>query len=149
MLACENGKPCNIGSCFHSLTSKANNTGHSEIKNKYNYTIVYLDCTVLYNLRNRPTFHAEERLVNLARGRECFVDLSTYVILYCILSLCQVTGALQTSAEVMKSMQSLIKLPEIQRTMQELSRWAFLSNIFLYEHCISYRVSCKIFTSAP
>ena len=98
-----------------------------QIKNKYNYTIVYLDCTVLYNLRNRPTFHAEERLVNLARGRECFVDLSTYVILYCILSLCQVTGALQTSAEVMKSMQSLIKLPEIQRTMQELSRWVLTS----------------------
>ena len=50
-----------------------------QIKNKYNYTIVYLDCTVLYNLRNRPTFHAEERLVNLARGRECFVDLSIYI----------------------------------------------------------------------
>jgi len=34
----------------------------------------------------------------------------------------KVTGALQTSAEVMKSMQALIKLPEIQKTMQELSR---------------------------
>jgi len=34
----------------------------------------------------------------------------------------KVTGALQTSAEVMKSMQSLVKLPEIQKTMQEMSR---------------------------
>jgi len=34
----------------------------------------------------------------------------------------RVTGALQTSTEVMKSMQSLVRLPEIQKTMQELSR---------------------------
>jgi len=34
----------------------------------------------------------------------------------------KVTGALQTSTEVMKNMQALIKLPEIQKTMQELSR---------------------------
>ena len=40
MLAGENGKPCNIGSCFHSLTSKANNTGHSEIINKYKKTLI-------------------------------------------------------------------------------------------------------------
>jgi len=34
----------------------------------------------------------------------------------------KVTGALQTSTDVMKSMQSLVKLPEIQKTMQEMSR---------------------------
>merc|ERR1719412_2752579 len=34
----------------------------------------------------------------------------------------RVTGALQTSTEVMQSMQSLVRLPEIQKTMQELSR---------------------------
>jgi len=34
----------------------------------------------------------------------------------------KVTGALQTSTEVMQSMQSLVRLPEIQKTMQELSR---------------------------
>jgi charged multivesicular body protein 3 len=34
----------------------------------------------------------------------------------------KVTGALQTSTEVMQSMQSLVKLPEIQKTMQEMSR---------------------------
>jgi len=34
----------------------------------------------------------------------------------------KVTGALQTSTEVMQSMQSLVKLPEVQKTMQELSR---------------------------
>ena len=35
---------------------------------------------MLYNLQNHPTFHSEERLINLARGRECFVDLSTYIV---------------------------------------------------------------------
>jgi len=34
----------------------------------------------------------------------------------------KVTGALQTSTEVMQSMQALVRLPEIQKTMQELSR---------------------------
>jgi len=34
----------------------------------------------------------------------------------------KVTGAMQTSTEVMQSMQALVRLPEIQRTMQELSR---------------------------
>lgn len=34
----------------------------------------------------------------------------------------RVAGSLQTSAEVMASMQQLIKLPEIQKTMMELSR---------------------------
>merc|ERR1719244_1270503 len=34
----------------------------------------------------------------------------------------KVTGAMQTSTEVMQSMRALVRLPEIQRTMQELSR---------------------------
>merc|ERR1719474_32181 len=34
----------------------------------------------------------------------------------------KVTGAMQTSTEVMQSMQALVRLPEIQKTMQELSR---------------------------
>lgn len=34
----------------------------------------------------------------------------------------KVTGALQTSTVVMQSMQSLVRLPEIQKTMHELSR---------------------------
>ena len=29
-----------------------------------------------FNLQNHPTFHSEERLVNLERGRACFVGLS-------------------------------------------------------------------------
>ena len=33
----------------------------------------------LFNLQNPPTFNSEERLVNLVRGRECFVVLSTLV----------------------------------------------------------------------
>ena len=33
-----------------------------------------------FNLQNRPTFHSEERLVNLFRRRECFVGLSTLFV---------------------------------------------------------------------
>ena len=38
------------------------------------------------------------------------------------LALVKVAGSLQTSAEVMKSMSQLVKLPEIQKSMMELSR---------------------------
>lgn len=38
------------------------------------------------------------------------------------LALLKVAGTLQTSAEVMKSMSQLVKLPEIQKSMMELSR---------------------------
>lgn len=34
----------------------------------------------------------------------------------------RVAGALQKSTEVMKAMQSLVKIPEIQATMRELSK---------------------------
>ena len=32
------------------------------------------------NLQNYPTFTSEERLVNLQRGRECFVGLSVLLV---------------------------------------------------------------------
>ena len=32
-----------------------------------------------FNLQNHPTFHSKERLVNLAKGRECFLGL--YILL--------------------------------------------------------------------
>jgi len=38
------------------------------------------------------------------------------------LAMVKVAGTLQTSAEVMKSMSQLVKLPEIQKSMMELSR---------------------------
>lgn len=38
------------------------------------------------------------------------------------LALLKVSGALERSTEVMQSMQNLVKVPEISRTMQELSR---------------------------
>jgi len=38
------------------------------------------------------------------------------------LAIIRVAGAMESSAEVMKSMQALIKIPEIQQTMQEMSR---------------------------
>ena len=31
----------------------------------------------ILNLQNHPIFHSEERLVNVVRGIECFVGLST------------------------------------------------------------------------
>ena len=36
----------------------------------------FIDCTNFFNLQNHPTFHPEERLVRLVRGRECFNGLS-------------------------------------------------------------------------
>ena len=30
---------------------------------------------LFFNLQNGPTLHSEERLVNIVRGRECFVGL--------------------------------------------------------------------------
>ena len=35
---------------------------------------------ILYILYNHPTFHSEERLINLERGGECFVDLSISLV---------------------------------------------------------------------
>ena len=35
---------------------------------------------MFFNLQNHPTFHSEERLVNLVRGRECFVGLSILLV---------------------------------------------------------------------
>ena len=40
---------------------------------------------IFYNLQNHPTFRSEERLVNLARGRECFVCLYTLLVKICVL----------------------------------------------------------------
>ena len=33
-----------------------------------------------FNLQNHSTFHSQERLVNLERGRECFVGLSMLLV---------------------------------------------------------------------
>ena len=35
---------------------------------------------MFYNLQNHPIFHSEERLVNLARRRECLVGLSILLV---------------------------------------------------------------------
>ena len=37
-------------------------------------------------------------------------------------SFCRVAGCLQQSADVMKSMQQLVKVPEMQKTMMEMSK---------------------------
>ncbi len=69
-------------------------------------------------------FFPLEMLPILLQPRSCDgVSSSINCFLKTILNLLfQVTGALQTSTEVMRSMQSLVRLPEIQKTMQELSR---------------------------
>ena len=49
----------------------------------------------------------------------------------------RVAGSLSKSADVMKAMQQLVKVPEIQKTMQEMSKemmkvcflWIFFVNI--------------------
>ena len=40
----------------------------------------------------------------------------------CLSAVLRVAGSLQKSTEVMKAMQSLVKIPEIQATMRELSK---------------------------
>ena len=41
-----------------------------------------------FNLQNHPTFHGEERLVNLERRRECLVGLSILIFYACNHLLC-------------------------------------------------------------
>ena len=35
---------------------------------------------IFFNLQYHPTFHSEERMVNLVKGRECFVGLSILLV---------------------------------------------------------------------
>ena len=42
-----------------------------------------LTVNTFFNLQNHPTFHSEERLVNLERGRECCVGLSILLVYAC------------------------------------------------------------------
>ena len=37
---------------------------------------------IFFNLQNHPTFHPEEMWINLGRGRECSVGLSTLFVYY-------------------------------------------------------------------
>ena len=59
-----------------------------KIKNKNNNTSTV---KIFYNLQNHPTFHSEERLVNLAKRSECLVGLS----LLLVYSMAPVTGEVQ------------------------------------------------------
>ena len=43
-------------------------------------TYCSLTAQIFFNLQNRPSFHSEERLVNLERGRECIVGLSILLV---------------------------------------------------------------------
>ena len=45
-------------------------------------------------------------------------------------SFCRVAGCLQQSADVMKSMQQLVKVPEMQKTMMEMSKEMMKAGIF-------------------
>ena len=47
----------------------------------FNYKkIIHYLYTIVFNLQNHPTFHSEESLVNLVRGRECLVGLSILLV---------------------------------------------------------------------
>ena len=42
--------------------------------------ILFYDCTNFLSSTFHPTFHSEERMVNLIIGRECFVGLSIFFV---------------------------------------------------------------------
>ena len=48
-------------------------------KNKNNW----LTIQIFFNLQNHPIFHSKEKLVNIVRGRECFVGLSILLVYDC------------------------------------------------------------------
>lgn len=53
----------------------------------------------------------------------CKMLLTRYICFHCVfLAVLRVAGAMQKSTEVMKAMQNLVKIPEIQATMRELSK---------------------------
>ena len=39
-----------------------------------------MNVQIFLNHQNHPTFHTEERLVNLVKRRECFVGLSIFLV---------------------------------------------------------------------
>ena len=41
---------------------------------------------------------------------------------FCLLATLRVAGALEKSTQVMQSMQQLVKIPEVNQTMRELSK---------------------------
>ena len=47
---------------------------------KFNDKNNSLTVQIFFNLQNHPTFHSKERLVDLVRGRECFVGLSVFFV---------------------------------------------------------------------
>lgn len=51
-----------------------------------------------------------------------FPELSAKRIHVYVVAVVRVAGALQRSTDVMKAMQSLVKVPEIQATMRDLSK---------------------------
>lgn len=55
-------------------------------------------------------------------GKSIFFWLPAKRIHVYFVAVVRVAGALQRSTDVMKAMQSLVKVPEIQATMRELSK---------------------------
>ena len=60
---------------------------------------------MFFNLQNNPTIHSEEKLVNLVRGRECFVGLSILLVLcfcplFCIKNLVKLVHLLIADVQV-------------------------------------------------
>ena len=63
-----------------------NSLKFNDINKKFKTTNNTLTVQIFYYQQNHPTFHLEERLVNSARGRECFVGLSKLLVydVYCV-----------------------------------------------------------------
>ena len=44
---------------------------------------------IFFNLQNHPAFHSEESMVNLVRGRECFVGVAILLVYWCCCCCCR------------------------------------------------------------
>lgn len=82
--------------------------------------------SVVLSMKNQLGECVKTLDVKCARVLFGLVSLVVVVVVlmsaHLILAVVRVAGALQKSTEVMKAMQSLVKIPEIQSTMRELSK---------------------------
>lgn len=72
---------------------------------------------------------------------------------FCFIATLRIAGALEKSTEVMKSMQALVKMPEIQATMRDMSKemmkvttWSFFTWLFtewILSHFSAINVTLK------
>ena len=67
--------------CLYYFIIQTSRTNlNSMIFNKFKSKNKSLTVQIFYNLLNHPTFHSEERLINLVRERKCFVGLPLLLV---------------------------------------------------------------------